>query len=456
MRKWLKEKIPHNYWPAFKAIDKRWIDLLYLGYLCQRIYYQIRCHEHVASRAFPQFQFQCNVDLPPGETLVDYFQKSGINYSEGRHSIYINRKIIPSVCSGISDFYPHPCGVKIIKGSERSPDGTVYYTSAKLAPASNSVTMRAVGSVLEKSILSNLLNIHGVAPRVYDLAKIRIGNDCYQAMVVQDIRGQIVRGDRGADFIKKFKDVLKIYGIKTLGKRNHKDFRPPDFRNNIVSDNGNLFYVDIQNFVLFNCRQTIRLRNTIFKTNATQYDCGKKEGEKRRFLLRKRKAERQRNLMLETIDTVLARHEISFKRAYIADIGCREGRLLLHVLEKMAAWYLGITRAVDTTKLRETLFIQGATRFDLIPCDNSATIMEHPMAKKGADILFFRDAEHRTRLPGWIKKFPFRYMFFIGLNEKDLAPMSEQVKSETELTVMESCLLSERGNIKRPIILAAK
>lgn len=195
-----------------------------------------------------KIDFNSSLSFDVTETL----ENAGVNYRSGRHSAYVCGAVEQTKISDeLSKRYSAPFGLKIIKSREISPDGTPYYTSAVLAPASTPWSMRAIGSVLEKSIVANLLHEVHVAPRVYDLIRLESKNGAFHyALVVQHIEGFVVHGSMGGEFIEKFKKVLKVRGMSTASIAEHCDLRAPLFRDNIVSDGDQIYYVDIQNFIL--------------------------------------------------------------------------------------------------------------------------------------------------------------------------------------------------------------
>ncbi|MEA3437076.1 MAG: hypothetical protein U9R43_11465, partial [Thermodesulfobacteriota bacterium] len=213
IRNTFKEHIPESYWPIFKAIDSYLINLLYISYLCRRLLHNLRCGGFPQRDPLDTFNFNTVPDIFPGTNPVKKLQKLGINFSEGRHSVYLSDpKAIERICPSITEIYPQPFGLKIIKSQQISSDGTPYYTSSRLAAASNAITMRAVGSVLEKVAISNLLNMYNVAPRVFDIVKIKNPRNAYWALVVQPVEGKVVTGERGVIFIKKLTKALRKAG----------------------------------------------------------------------------------------------------------------------------------------------------------------------------------------------------------------------------------------------------
>ena len=161
----LKKVIPACLWPTMRVIDKYIIYLTYIYLSVKRSYQRKRLHfVGTIVPEIPQFTCELLERVADGSELLSVLEGAGISCLSGRHSVYISdRKAIGLLNSEIADRYPGQIGLKIIKSRQISPDGTPFYTSAELAPASTRWSMRAVGSMAEKTVVSNLLNSEGVA-----------------------------------------------------------------------------------------------------------------------------------------------------------------------------------------------------------------------------------------------------------------------------------------------------
>lgn len=248
----LKKIFPSALWPALRKIDAYVIYFTYVFLFLRKLYKDRRLNlNHSLQQSIPLFQSKIPFSAENDEDLGTLLYNAGISSASGRHSVYVSsRSDVAKINEKILDCYPEGSGIKIIKSRELSPDGTPYYTSAKLAPASNWWSMRAVGSMAEKKAVSNVLASANLAPRVYDIIKLQSDNGTFHyAFVVQHVKGTIVRGDEGGKFIARFKAALAEMGIETFSIAEHCDLRPPDFRNNIMGNAYGMWYVDIQNFV---------------------------------------------------------------------------------------------------------------------------------------------------------------------------------------------------------------
>ena len=254
IRSELKKRVPSTLWPFLRAVDKYVIYATYVYLALRRSYQKKRLHLSSCRQSIPVFDSALPFSPAGGHELKLMLEKAGINCLSGRHSVYVgDKRHIDKINAAISGAYPEKIGLKIIKSRQLSPDGTPYYTSSELAQASTYWSMRAVGSMAEKVVVSNLLHSENSAPRVYDLIKLQSANGAFHyAFVVQHIDGEIIHGEQGSDFIARFKMILTRLGLETISISEHSDLRPPEFRNNIVGNSQGTWYVDIQNFVLAN------------------------------------------------------------------------------------------------------------------------------------------------------------------------------------------------------------
>lgn len=415
VREKLKLKIPERYWPVLKFFDKYIIDLLYLGYLLKRIGYKIKYHDLAEKQGQKILTFNINAPfcLSEAEEFFPAIKKQIVKLQEGRHSFYLGHSSeIEKVCSSLNSFYPHPFGLKIIKSREISSDGTPYYTSKKLTPVSNAVTMRAVGSIYEKAVISNLLNLKNVAPRVYDVIRLKDDYYCYYAMVVQHINGSVVTGKKGIDFIKTFKKVLSETEISTIGIKNHADLRPPDFRNNIVADESGIYYVDIQNFIRFpkidrNCRKILSKQTVnklkmpleLIKWRCSKQNTGSSLHQDVCFS------------SFDEIDSSLSINKLSFKNKKVLDVGGETGILCMYALSRGARWCVGLRQPELVEKNIKRMFEKGFTRFDIISNNADRNLKPEELPFKKYDMIFYSSSQENLSIPKWIKH--FKYNLFI-------------------------------------------
>ncbi|MDH4318042.1 MAG: hypothetical protein OEV64_06600 [Desulfobulbaceae bacterium] len=289
--------------------------------------------------------------MGPGSDPVVFLEKIGCRVFHGRHSFYLSRRAdIEKICPALLDFYPYPFGLKIVKSGEISPDGSPYYTSRLLAPASSHMSMRAVGSMLEKVSISNLLHEYGVAPRVYDLVRLESSAGSYHAFIVQHVGGDFVTGEEGVKFIRRFLRVFQRLELEIISIDEHCDLRPPDFRHNIVADLSGSYYVDIQNFVLYTSGYGTKIQKRL---RQLMMNDGPVSGG-------------GRDLSLRRVEGFLQSCGVSIQKARILDLWGDDGTMARQLLT-MGVGRVSMIRPVKLASLiRQTLYLCGFSRFEVI------------------------------------------------------------------------------------------
>lgn len=370
-RAYSKAFIPQFLWPLGRWIDKIILKSVYLYFYFRRRLFDLRNNKLIEGMEFPLYTFVIPGYDPLSESLSDYLKRKGFFVQEGRHSIYISLpQEIDALCPGLLDRYPKNVGLKIVKSQEDAPDNSRYYTSYKLAHASTVYSMKAVGTVFEKVIISNLLNMHKCAPRVYGNVKLTGSDFVFDGLIVQNIEGITVRGDDGVRFIKRFKSTLQKLGLGTVSIKEHSDLLPPLFRDNIRSDGDNYYYVDIQNFIF--------LRSFTEKDIAyTSYDrvCGKKEESISSYCLENETESwrRRYQCLKHTISEfhlwlagVLGVLSIDYPASRVLDKVANNDLLAMYFMYYQAAW-VDLYRKKDEVILTEKmLYFSGFARFTLL------------------------------------------------------------------------------------------
>lgn len=297
------------------------------------------------------------------------FRESGFHVEEGRHCLYLSKENdLQKIMSSTYKKYPDRIGIKVIKSRQISPDNTPYYASAKNAPASNFITMRAVGSTLQKIIISNILSLSGCAPRVYDLVYFKVGEYRFFGLIVQHIEGEIVSGKAGELFIEKFRAILKKEHIETVAVKENKDFQPPEYNNNILADsNGTPTYVDIQNFEMLGWRdfhypQKLLKRFDVIPCFPDTKVVKRKEISYMNAQRLKRKIQRLNGRFVQ----YLTEKCFKLKESIIFDIGYPIGLMTGFALSSGAAWSYILDMDDDGKIAERYLFENGFSRFELI------------------------------------------------------------------------------------------
>jgi hypothetical protein len=414
----LKQRIPERYWPALRYADKHIINLLYVGYLLQRFFCKLRYFKipKMVQQSLLTFSSKIPLDSNKTTDLSQALKASKISFEEGRHTIYLKRRSdIVKINDTLCKVYPHSFGLKIIKSQEISSDGTPYYTSYKLAPASNRISMHAVGSVKEKMVISNLLSMNLVAPRVYDLICLQSNRGKYFALIVQNINGKAVTGKGGLEFIGKLEALLHKMGIKVLGIKNHKDFRPPDFRNNIIADKSGTYYVDIQNFVMFD-QSSIQKR--ISKVVPHRFESKNNDNASEKDLS-----------YFQLFKEFFERNRLNLRQSNVLVDGYNSVAFTMFALSKGARWCVILDYHGMVEQTKSILYYYGFSRFDVVDCNRQEFKIDLLPVRK-YDYGYFSSDEMLHNFPQWLETIDCQFLFYEVL---DMARMDDIKKRLEEL-----------------------
>ncbi len=399
----LKKIIPGSLWPFCRFFDRYLINAFYAYLAFVRFwadrFNRVRCKK---SQSIPVVFSGINFGNTYPQDLAEKIEKAGLRFKSGRHSIYIdNPKDIEKINRKILDCYPCNVGLKISKSREISPDSTPYYTSCKLAPASTWFSMIAVGSLLEKTVISNLLHEEGLAPRVYDLVRLEAEDgSCQYGLIVQPVTGEVVVGDKGIEFVSRFRKAMKEIGMQTISIQEHCDLRPPDFRHNILSDSTGTYYVDIQNFVLFNRRFG---KDLLKKMTAL--------GRLTPSLL-----EREDNFSQKKPDTLavfLSNNGVELQKAAILDFCLLEETVTISALTAGASWIVMIRPSDTVSLIRRYLYYFAFTRFDVFAAEDGCGLDWNSLPLSQYDLAFVQVEAEDSFLSGF-ELISVSYLVVIG------------------------------------------
>lgn len=346
-RKRLKGLVPEKTWPLLRWFDKQLIYCLYIWLWAKRVFVYPRipvCAKCFGSQSISKFPVTIDYNSAQPGSFFSQLKSQGYTVFEGRHSIYLGDSgDIERFCPGFLERYPKNVGLKIVKSLAISNDSTPYYTSRKIAPASTWFSMRAVGSMLEKMTVSNLLYLEGVAPRVYDIVQLTTNQGIrHYAFVVEHIQGSVLTGLPASEFMKSFKMALNVNGMKTVSIKEHRDLRPPEYNRNIMAGDSSTCYVDIQNFVLSDKE---RIEQVI--------------GEKKNYLWSPD--------TYQTIVKRIGKTSVSFRDQKILLLGNYSAGLLPNILSNGARWCSAVLQDEDVLESYEkALYLYGMSRFDLL------------------------------------------------------------------------------------------
>lgn len=403
-------------------------------------------------------------DYPSSISFSDYlsFKKSldehGCSYKEGEFALYIeDENIINSINDEIQSKYPYDTALKIIKSQEISKDGTPYYCGSEVSEASTYIVKIAIGSVLEKAIISNLLSEYNVTPRVYDIVKICSGNSCLYAMVVQPIKGEFVYGEEGVKYLEKFYSICDKEEISIIGGTNCGDFKPETFGNNMIKDSNSTYYIDIQNFHLKNSAK--RIEKLASSINQTTHFGGSNPLRPSRYAYQSIPAiglsgKRDSFYRLHKINNFLFKNNLTLENKNVLDVGCNLGLFIWYSLCKGAKWCVGADVPDTALVTRRFLNESGFMRFDIIGGDLRKDNIINEMPDVYFDIVFYMSIEAHIGFPDWLNKINFRYFLYEGHEGENLKLIKDKIsKSNIPFSILDEMEIQDGDSRARPIIL---
>jgi hypothetical protein len=401
--------------------------------------------------------YKSNLPFSSFKDIEFFLENNELKFSQGAHALYINdRNTIETLCPGLVECIPHSFGLKIIKSKMISPDGTPYYSGLDAAPSSTKISMKIVGGVMEKSVISNVLSEYNVAPRTYKLIKIISGKNSLYAMCVEEINGKIVHGDLGEKFLSRFYDILKSENIYIIGGVNSGDFKLPSFNENIIVNNKGTYYVDIQNFGFDNPDERVLLlgdrinkvthfgASTLFRKNKYSYQSipSLNIGGKRDSLFR-----------VNFIDNFLSENSISLDGVNIMDVGCNLGLFIQYSLSKNANWCIGL----DTPKIAEVsrkyLYELGLLSFDVFGVDLKSDI-SYLFDSIKFKVIFYMSIEGHIGFPDWLKSVKFEYILYEGHQDENIMQIKNKIKkSFLDVNIIAETITQDGDSRARPLLL---
>lgn len=392
------------------------------------------------------------------EDIKSSLEDLNISFKEGEFALYIsNTSGIEKISSGLIDFYPHQIGLKLIKSQTLHPDGTPFYCGIDASNTSTKSIMNAVGSVNEKKIISNILSEYSVAPRTYDLIKLKSGQNIIFGMVVEHIDGEVVLGSMGIKFMEKFFKILKAEGIQQLGGKSSGDFSPPKFGKNIIKNNSDFYYVDIQNFnLIIDHNSNTKLASNI---NSTTHFGASNLIRSDRYSYQSVpgmdiKGKRDSEYRLHVINELLSRNNITLKNSQVLDVGCNLGLFVKFALMTNASWAVGLDMPDVAKTARNYMYRSGFTRFDILGVDLKSSSLLDQLPFKSFEFIFYMSIEGHIGFPEWLSKLSFEYFLYEGHEGESIKDITNKINlSKLKVTVLESLKSRDGDSLSRPILL---
>ena len=418
--------------------------------------YAIKRMLHKQPKArWPQqvFRFESNITLDP-ELLATDLAEKGMCVHSGTHAVYVHEDAdIEKLCPELLGRYPQQFGVKILKSRSLAPDGTVYYTSTQVKAYTTPLSMRVVGSVQEKLSVGNILSMHGVASRVYDLIWLEHPDSApLMAMVVEHASHECVAGDEGVQFIERFKRIARQEGISIVVRKNSKDFRAPTFNDNIIRGKHGPIYVDIQNMAQLDPGNALdRLNGAAQVAQIGDDSLYSFQSVAKSNIISKSDV----SVRTEKLEAMLRDAGFQFQDARILDVGCNLGMLMAFFLGKGASHCIGMDTPEVVEMTRRALFHFGYSRFDLIGGDlRSNEGWDNNADFHSVDLVLMLAMKKRIGFPEGLNRVGWTYLIYEGEKSEPLEKACKDIADSFPCaTIVAHEVYQDSDSMPRPMVL---
>lgn len=236
------------------------------------------------------------------------------------------------------------------------------------------------------TIIQNYAWWHGLAPRVYDIIKVRVGRPAvfYYAQEVDYLTGEYAKDNKNGVY-EEINHLGKIYGFKY----DKADCSPKDVIDGQLVDFNTFHFTDDH---LEKVQELYRVKGKygkIYYHKIPEWDM--KKGPRNND-------ERVKQMQL---------HKIDFKNKNVVDIGCAGGFFSRYAKDRGANDVLGL----DLSNIIEAAFIAnnelGYWDIDTLPIDLNSKTRTDDMGKGDNhvfDIAFFLSMNHHVPVPDVVKQ----------------------------------------------------
>lgn len=284
-------------------------------------------------------------EMNSAEDILAHLSNAGVEYFEGRHTIYLPpQKGLSRILGDCVRFYPPDAGFKILKNMEEESSRSYLYNRKQSYPWARRILMGSPRDVFDGACLVEVLQL---GPRVYDFMTLETGGKPLTCYVVEHVFGEDPGIDECEQFIRRLKGYMDegILGVLLPEGLDCGDFHPPHCNHNLIKDeSGRCLYIDFQHFVLKDRKKvldkildqeidTLHFGHPHFRTG-------------QRFLYQEipglcPTAKRDTGKRWSRIRDILERNNVVLKDRLALDICCNSGMMLGCALSEGAFWGLG-------------------------------------------------------------------------------------------------------------------
>jgi hypothetical protein len=309
-----------------------------------------------------------NLELSDLDTFLSDLEQSGLAYRTGGHAVYLPPETIAATpFREVSRYYPSGAGLKIVKHPGGLADSVYVYNDE----GESRLHLRLIHNLRHLTLVANVLHVHRVGPRLYDLVELQCSGDLWTAFVIEHVAKPVTSMELCEAGIRAIWDlgrrnVVKI--ILPLGL-DDEEFRCPDCSGNaLMTTSGEFRYVDFQNFALTGYGGY--LKSVAADAAAASHFGDRSMLRGGRYLYQsvpglslpgKRNVEKRVQALCELMNTA----GVSAQNRLVLDVGCNIGMMMAEYLRLGALWCHGWDQEVIIPHAEKLLYALGCTRFSI-------------------------------------------------------------------------------------------
>jgi hypothetical protein len=379
LKGWLAVHLPRFYLWLIRAVDQvivecKLVRRIGLGVLIRRALGIANSWQNFLPVQTPQRILLPGMNFSSTDELASYLRSIGAQHMEGGHTIYIPPSSVEqSAFRELLDYYPPGFGVKI----SRNPGG-INCSSYFFGFGKRSVSLmhkKLTYNHHHLSLIANLLYTKGLGPRLYDLIELQCGDQLWPAYIIQHVSGRVpsrAECDFGLKRLRKLEEDGLIK-VSAPDGYNDEDFQPPACNGNaLISEAGQFYYVDFQNFLFPNYGSYLQALTQEVAAKLRPDDllllqpsiadffvslCSSANGGARSDLL--------------LLSDLLESSRVPIKGKLVLNINCGSGVTMAEYLRLGARWCHGWDEAEIIRHVEKLLLALGCTRFSLTGSDAS-------------------------------------------------------------------------------------
>jgi|GEM_PF-7018708 len=401
--------------------------------------------------------FDSSIELCGHEGLIDALKKAGAQCKERGQSILISSlSEIKKVSISLASEYPHAFDLEIFPEICMEVTRGVHNNGF----ATELITPDMVDTLQMRMLVSNILSTYRIAPRIYDVLRLRCGQSYYFALVIEHLEGGVPNVEKGLEFVSKIKRIIEREGL--VVQRGVVDaalgLLPPNFGGKILEDaSGNCYLVDCSDLTLKKYDKTMMdyLDSTRRLAQMSDSEIPRRPNfyyQSIPFL--EPAGKRDMSSRVGFLEGMLERNGYVFDRSKVLDIGCNIGMFGAYMLHKGAGWYTGLDQPLVVDGGRRILYYGGYSRFDLIASNLLVDDVNCILPTHEFDLVLFLAMREHIGLPEWLPSLSYKFLLYEGhVTESIEESLEFLTQNLPNIRILEEAIWTERDSSCRPVVL---